>query len=421
MIPSADAEIAVGISWYATGGTPCKARVKSTAEDFGVEEQIADLGLSTEERASFYPLYRVEKNSIDTMHMARTLGGALRSRVSYGGLKDKKSVSIQYATPTSLRSARPSRVVDQRFTATLVGYVPRPLSRDAVIGNRFAVVLRECCPDIEERAAEAFRLAREGMLPNFYGLQRFGASGPGTHGIGRAILRREFEEAVRLVFEGRPHQDDATRAAREAVAAGRYEEAIRLLPEGKDVERGVARELSLHPGAWIKALRAVPVKLRRLYVHAYQSLIFNKSLSKALEMGEDISKLRAGDNWAEVSEEGLVTGPVRGVKDLPTGVAVPMVQVVGYAYRDYGSRFDACTRQTLEAEGIAPRQFYVEEMQEVSAEGGFRRPHLAICDASLRVEGETARLSFTLAKGQYATVLLREIIKPDDPEEAGLA
>jgi tRNA pseudouridine13 synthase len=59
-------------------------------------------------------------------------------------------------------------------------------------------------------------------------------------------------------------------------------------------------------------------------------------------------------------------------------------------------------------------------MQEVSSEGGFRRPSLALKDAAWKIEGRTATLEFTLARGQYATILLREIVKPNDPADSGL-
>jgi tRNA pseudouridine13 synthase len=170
----------------------------------------------------------------------------------------------------------------------------------------------------------------------------------------------------------------------------------------------------------VKALRAVPVKLRRLYVGAYQSSIFNETMSEILMRGEDISKPRPGDNWAEVSEDGMKTSEVHGVKEAPSSHAVPMVQLVGYAHRDYGSRFDDCLKRVLEKAEVSVKDFYVKEMQEVSAEGGFRRPHMAISDESWTVEDRTAFLKFTLSKGQYATVILREIIKPIDPVSAGL-
>jgi tRNA pseudouridine13 synthase len=54
-------------------------------------------------------------------------------------------------------------------------------------------------------------------------------------------------------------------------------------------------------------------------------------------------------------------------------------------------------------------------MQEVSDEGGFRQAVIKCEDFSV-VE---PMVSFTLSRGSYATVLLREIIKPQDPIKAG--
>jgi tRNA pseudouridine13 synthase len=418
----ADVERAVGILSYATVGEPCGARAKSRPEDFMVEELIATPGLAAAETPGYYPLYRIEKRHIDTLHMAEELASALKSKVSFGGLKDKRASAVQYATPTSLRASRPAMVERERFTARLVGFIPSPLSRGAVIGNRFDITLRECCPEVGARIEDTVRLAEARRIPNFYGLQRFGPSGAGTHRIGKALVTGRFEEAVRLMLlEPRARDGETARAAREALSKGKYDEGYRLLPPEQDVERLVARELSRRPQDWVRALRAVPLKVRRLYVQAYQSAIFNMAISAAVANEEDISTYRTGDNWAEVSADGLVTSRVMGVRDPAAGKTVPMVQVVGYAFRDYGSRFDGYVNEVMEGEEVSPGQFYIREMQEVSSEGGFRRPHVAVRDVSWGVEGDTARFRFALGRGQYATVLLREIIKPSDPVAAGLS
>lgn len=422
MTPAAEAEGAVGIEFYASGGAPCPSKAKSSAEDFVVEERLSGDPPAPDQGPDRFPLYRVEKRHIDTLHMARDLAQVLRSNVSFGGLKDRRAVTVQYVTPTSRRSQRPARVARENYTAELVGFVDEPMSRSRVAGNRFTVVLRDCCPDVEARVEEAIRLGEQRRVPNYYGLQRFGTYGAGTHLVGKALVEQDFEKAVRLLLEAPfPGDPQLGKAADEAMAAGRYGEGIRLLPAGRDVERVVAAELIRHPGEWVKALRSVPIKLRRLYVHAYQSYIFNRTLSRALEWAEDISRMEPGDNWADVSPDGLLTSAPRGVRDVPTDRAVPMVQVVGYAFRDYGSRFDRCVKEVLDSEGTRRESFYVKEMQEVSAEGGFRRPHLALLEPSWRVEGHTARMEFTLGKGQYATILLREVIKPADPAASGLA
>jgi len=419
---AAEAERAVGIEFYATGGTPCAGRAKSSADDFVVEERLVDVPLAGEGGPDSFPLYRVQKRSIDTFHMAKDLAGELRCRVSYGGLKDKRAVAVQYVTPTSRRSLRPVRVAKGNYTADLVGYVAEPMSRAKIAGNTFTVVLRDCCANVGARVEEAMRLSEQRKVPNYYGLQRFGTSGAGTHLIGKAIVKREFEAAVSLLLGAPfPGEPETGGAARGAMLSQRDEEGMRTLPAGRDVERLVAAELVQHPREWLRALRRVPITLRRLYVQAYQSYVFNRALSRSIGEGEDISKMEPGDNWAESSLDGLRTSAPRGVRDSPTARAVPMVQVVGYAFRDYGSRFDRHIGAVLELEGVEPSSFYVKEMQEVSAEGGFRRPHLAVRDASWNIDGQTATIRFTLGKGQYATILIREILKSRDPLASGLA
>jgi len=421
LIPAAETERSVGIEFYATGGSPCSGRAKSSADDFVVEEILTDVPFTGAGNPDGLPLYRVQKRSIDTLHMAKDLAGELKSNVSYGGMKDKRAVAVQYVTPTSRRSLRPIRVAKENYTAELVGYVAEPMSRARIAGNRFTVKLRDCCPEVGARVEEVVRVSEERRVPNYYGLQRFGTSGAGTHLIGRAIVMGEFEEAVKLLLGTlAPEESEAGRGAMEAALTQRHDEGGGFLPAGRDVEKLVATELVKHPHEWVRALRAVPIKLRRLYVQAYQSYIFNRTLSNAISKGVDISKMEPGDNWAEASPDGLLTSAPRGVRDSPTVRAVPMVQVAGYAFRDYGSRFDGCLGAVLESEGVDPGSFYVKEMQEVSAEGGFRRPHLTVRDASWSVEGSTATIKFALGKGQYATILVREILKPRDPVASGL-
>ena len=415
-----EAETKAGIECYATTGAPCPAKLRVFDEDFRVEEVLKRVGVSREQFDGGFPLYKVEKRSIDTLHLERALTSILGSRVSYAGIKDKRALAVQYVSPTSSRVGSPELIERQEFRCELVGYMRKPLSRSMIAGNRFRILLRDGCPELQKSIAETLETARIGRLPNFYGLQRFGSRDNRTHRIGRALVRRSFEEAVRLlVFAPRPWDIGEAKAARELISTGRYEEGLRLLPRGEDVERMVAHRLSRKPEDKLGAIRAVPIALRRLYVHAFQSYIFNRSLSLAMREGLDISKAIHGDNWGELSSDGLSLKKVHGVREPMTAEAVPLLQLVGYAYRNYGSRFDGCVEKVLETEGVQPREFYVKEMQEVSAEGGFRRAHMSVREASTGSEQSSAWLEFTLARGEYATVLLREVIKPQDPTSAG--
>ncbi len=417
-----EVETSVGMGAYGSGTPRCRARIKRDPEDFQVEESLYGVEVESSWREGLLPLYRVEKRGMDTLHLERELAAVLKSRVSFAGMKDKRAVAVQFVTPTSSRAERPPSAGGHGFTATLAGYVNRPVTRGMVAANSFRVVLRECCGEMAETVAEVRGTLDDGRLPNYYGLQRFGGSGALTHRVGAAILRGKFAEAVELMLlEPRSSDDERAMSAREAFARGMYSDGASLLPRGRDVEKAVARRLEERAGDHLAALRAVPINLRKLYTQAYQSYLFNRALTMAMNRGLDIANAEAGDNWGEVSPDGMVLRKVHGVKEPMAQGAVPLFQFAGYAYRNYGSRFDSCLEEVMAEEGVRPREFYSKEMQELSVEGGFRRPGLTAREFSQEQTGDTMRLGFRLARGEYATVLLREIVKPDDPVSQGFA
>jgi tRNA pseudouridine13 synthase len=92
-------------------------------------------------------------------------------------------------------------------------------------------------------------------------------------------------------------------------------------------------------------------------------------------------------------------------------LAIPLV---GYSYSKK-NRFDSFISQILVEQQITPKEFFVKEMQEASEEGGFRQATISCSDFAIK----EPYVEFTLSRGSYATILLREIIKPADPVAAG--
>ncbi len=416
-----EAELLVGIGAYASGSPRCEGRIRVSNEDFRVVELANLEGLEGEDSPGALPLYRLEKSGSDTFHVARELSRELRSRVSFGGVKDKRASATQYISPTSTRSRRPRAIEGLSFKAELVGYVHRPFSRRMVLGNSFEITAREACKGVGERIEEVYALCRERRIPNFFGLQRFGSRDPTTHLVGRALVGGSFEEAIMcLLCKPREGEEKSMEEAREMVRGGMYAEALRGFTGGQDLERTVLRSLLEKGDDFLVAFRALPLEIRRFFVHAYQSYIFNRCLTKAILDSLDISVALAGDNWSRLNPDGLTIGEVHGTREEPPEGAVALLQLVGYSYRDYGSRFDRIVKDVLEEEGVTPEKFYVKEAQEISAEGGFRRAPLTARGLSYRLSGENeATLSFALSRGEYATILLREIFKPENPSSAG--
>lgn len=420
MIEPPALEVACGMEVYATQSPRCPGRIKAVADDFRVEEVIKQGAISKERLPGYLPLYRVQKEGVDAFQLEADLASAIKGRVVFAGIKDRRSSSVQYFTPASSRAEAPTELKGRGYTATLEGFMPGPFTRSLVSSNRFRIVVRGHCGELEGRLHEVGKLAAEGGAPNFFGLQRFGGADGLTHRVGRALVKRQFEGAVELLLaEPRASDDESARNAREVASSGDYSGAAEMIPRAQGFERRAARHLARRPGDWVGALRAIPIRLRRFYVHAYQSYLFNRGLSAALAKGLDISKYEAGDNWGEVSSDGFVLKKVHGVRDVLMPGAAPLMQLPGYAYRDYGSRFDECIGRAMAADEVDRRDFYVQDMQEVSNEGGFRRVHMTVEGFAWEGSEEGTAVNFTLAKGEYATVLLREALKPSDPVACG--
>ncbi len=405
---------------YSTGGARHQGRLRTSLQDFEVEELIA-LGDVVRARApGLVPVYKVTKAGVDTPHVAREIAAMIKSEVNFAGLKDKNATVVQYISARSARASAPLELKGNRFEARLLGF-SRPVTRGMLRGNRFKILV-ETSDDIAADIEEGLRACGERRVANFFGYQRFGLKGGVNRRAGKAIVERDFPLATDLILaEDREGEDDDAKEARRLCGEGRYAEAVPLFSARQDLERRLASHLSQKPGDHIGALRRIPIAIRRLLVNSYQAYLFNLALSGAVRGGVDISNPESGDNWAPLGERGLTVGRVRGVKEEPPkeGVGVPLIQILGYGYRNYGSRFDRVLAEVISDEGVSPAAFYVKEAEEMSSEGGFRPAPVLSSDLSFSQENRGFVLEFSLGKGEYATVLLRELLKPAQPQLSG--
>ncbi len=403
-VPGIDSE--VGMLCYSTGFAGCGGSIKKSPQDFEVTEIISDGARSLiGDDAGAYPVYVLTKTGIDTNHALswayRDTGLRLRSM----GLKDANAVTTQYVYCTAKRGAdAPGAFEAKRYSLRRLGYTKKPLSRRHMTGNRFAV-------RISGSSSGAGAFDEHGRILNFYGHQRFGSARPVTHLVGKALVQQRYDDAVDYVLSHASEYDTPERAEVRALMAdrSRLAQVYDNIPAGMDLERRLVSELVRHNDA-PRAIRALPVDMRRFYVQAYQSYLFNLTVSRAFGDGDDLFAPREGDVC--YGGDGVL-GKYAGASGGGGGqrLAVP---TVGYSYYKK-TRFDPHVSAVLRGEGVAPRDFYIKAMQEASAAGGFR-------NAAVGVDGFEAcgdRVSFTLSRGSFATVVLREIIKPTDPIACG--
>lgn len=253
-------------------------------------------------------------------------------------------------------------------------------------------------------------------IPNYYGLQRFGSERLVTHLVGREIVRRNFKKAVEIFLCYTTEYD--TRFSKEIREKCRdpknYRNVIKIIPKGMDLERNLL--ISLASGKdYIGALRSIPINIRRLFVNAYQAFVFNRCLSEMMRNGESIISCSKNDFCFKL-ENKLTLGKLMRYLDNDSTELVPAMHLPGYSFKSADGRFERKLSVLMKEENIAPKDFYLKEMQELSVEGGFRQLPLMVNDFSY---SDNLLVNFKIPIGAYATILLRELMKPIDPIKSG--
>jgi tRNA pseudouridine13 synthase len=403
-----------GIDCYCTSFAGTGGSIKQESEGFRVSELVdesLDISRSYDE-SHHYPLYVLEKQDIDSNHALFEIERELHMRFRVMGIKDAKAVTTQYAGMERVMRNPPAELKSRHTRLTLKGFTKHPLEKRFLVGNKFEIKIY----NVRSSDLSSF-VPQITKVGNFYGLQRFGSERLVTHLVGREIIKRNFIQAVELLLSYTTEFDtQMSREIRNRCADPRnYRQVLKTLPRGMDIERQVLSALVAGRNA-IAALRAVPIMIRRLFVQAYQAYIFNRCLSRAVMRGEDLLQPQTGDLCFEM--EGPVTFG-RIVKYNPNSKTklVPAIRMAGYTFQPGKGRFENITRAILQEEEVTPKDFYIKEMQELSHQGGFRQAPLWCTD--FWYERDPLKVSFKLPKGSYATTLLREIIKPDDPIRSG--
>ena len=449
----------MGMEVYLTSTPGIGGRIRARPEDFLVGEVLTD-GSAVEPDEVLGPpegavgslpgegsflVCALVKRDMDTLEAVGRLAKALgwpEGLFSFAGLKDARALTAQFVAIRGLRPERlrgleiPGlRVVPLRFSR-------EPLGPEKLASNRFDILVRAIRLSADELAERLAQVLEElkglGGVPNFYGHQRFGTARPITHLVGRELVRGNVRRAVELFlsYVG-PGEGRMAREARAYLSeTGDLRGFLRLLPPGLYYERLMAKHLLRRPGDYHGALRRLPLRLRRLFVHAYQAYLFNRILSRRAREGLPLSEPQLGDWVMVLDERGLPVGEAMRARqdNLPVlrelveeGRAAVAIPLPGFRHEPSSGRQGEIEAAVLSEEGVRPEDFWVRAMPEL-ASPGWLRPVVArlrfldvpdITNDELNPGLRALRLCFELPRGSYATVLLRELMKPQDLLAAG--
>lgn len=417
----------LGIQGHLTTTPGVGGILKASAEDFVVEEVSADLP-SVPEGA--YTIARLRVREWETNRLVRQLARSLRisrRRIGFAGTKDKRALTTQLF---SFERLSPDDVTCLRIKdVEVLDAFPssRGLEIGDLVGNAFRIVVRDLkLPTAEAAdavAATTTQLRGFHGFPNFFGIQRFGSVRPVTHEVGRHLVRGEFREAVdTYVANPIEGEDPESFEVREALAAsGDVKGALRSYPRSYTFEKALLSHLAVHPGDYVGALRVLPMNLLIMFVHAYQSYLYNRILGERMRRRLPIHEPLVGDLVLPADRRGLPD------RDRAIDVTEDNLERVAARCREgkawvsailFGSEtaFAAGEMGEIEqgivlSEGLRPQDFIIPDIPRISSRGTRREilaPFRAL-DASVDAEG--LHVSVELTRGAYATCLLREYMK----------
>ena len=431
-------DVQLGLEYYILDAGGIGGRLREKYEDFIVREISIDGILASEECGNFVSskegfLWSVlEKRGIDTVTAVRIIRRffALAKRdVGIAGLKDTRAVTFQFISFLRDVSEEDVKAFNEKYSRLkLYCFFRQPyyLRPGLLYGNSFSVVIRDV-EKPENLGVLLEELKEKKGVPNYYGYQRFGTIRPNTHIVGKYILQGRHEDAVKeLLTRVFPAETGKALEARRYLAeTWDVKGALEIFPKTLHHERHVLRYLLLHPGDYYGALRSLPIYVRRLFIGAYQAYLFNRVLSRRLERGlshvyaypGDVVGLypdvRAHEPKGMLRVNEAILEKVNSLID--EGRAALMLPVFGYKSELSRGMQGDIEREVLKEEGVDVGDFYIKEMPEASSSGTFRRACLVPENLTAESVGVSdIRMQFSLRKGMYATVLLREFIKPKD-------
>ncbi len=341
-------------------------RLKSKPQDFIVEE-INTLQFDKEGKYSYYKLKKTNLETQSAIQKIADLWKLNEKYINTAGTKDKIAITTQFI---SISQGPQKDINTENLELTFLGKGRERLNLGSLEGNKFAIVVREITKEEKKNVEENTKERSKMQFINYYDDQRFGIE-KNNQVIGKLLIKKQFKEAVSLIID-RDHY-----------------------PYTKAKEH-----LKTQQNDYIGALRILPKKLLLMFVHAYQSWFWNETAKIYLET--------RCKSWKTVEySAGTLYFPTQKESHTLKNVGIP---IVGFDIEERDEEIGEILSDLMKKENLTERDFLIKQMPEITAAGG-RRDFLIDCKHldKKEIDKETIGVSFSLGKGSYATMVVKQI------------
>ncbi len=424
------AETGIGMHNYLCDTDGTGGHLKTLPEDFIVRE-ISDPPRQKDN--GDYSIATVTARNWETNRMVRLMSrsmGVSRDRIGFAGTKDKRAITTQlmsvYGTEELWQKVD---LKDLKIENIYRG--ARGIEIGDLIGNDFEISVKNCTMDpsqIRETVDSDISIIKQtGGFPNYFGVQRFGAVRPVTHRVGERLVRGDIKGAVMTYISfTTDEEEERLRLIRERFQkadVSEWAEIRQTMPPAMAFERMMLSKLIENPDDWVGAIEILPANLQMMFVHAYQSLLFNEMLSRRMDAGLPLNMPVEGDiiipldaNKIPQHENPILTTSKNidlVTRQVRSGRAFVTITLFGSDGELAEGEMGEIERKVIEENKLSHEDFVIPELSRCTSKGSRREILCPLKDIGYEMNDEGYKLKFSLPKGNYATCLLREFMKSE--------
>ncbi|MCR6623368.1 MAG: tRNA pseudouridine(13) synthase TruD [archaeon YNP-LCB-024-027] len=420
-ITNSEIDQEIGLKYYATPKDVSieNARIRDSIDEFIIQEVLrGGIILPKEDVSNFtIPLFGegeylrmvLVKKGVDTLYAISKLSKKMKipiSDIQFLGLKDSKGIAIQSISMKCKNGVNLNKINETISGIRILRWYRSytPLCSHELWGNRFTVIIK-----VDDRRDETSFITKMAKIQkifslssifSYFGYQRFGMEQPFNHIIGKKILNRNYDEALQKMFE-----------------------------------KGNCDTFNGNKEIWEEEVRNVfskNIEVVRIFLQSYQSFLFNKMINKRIEEGIPLEEAINGDLVGPVEttlyrEEDIIE-VTENNKDkvnylIKRGVLSVLYPLPGYLTDERkiprGEAYEPIAK-VLDEERVVYKDFLFKEFPEISLAGYYRPLKFRVYNFMWHLTKDgNIHCNFLLKKGNYATIVLREIVKPKNPSKVG--